>query len=261
MPLRLQKPIIVFDVESTGLNITRDHIIELSYVKLFPNGERTEGIYRFNPDFQPGEGMDPQAQQVHGITLDELQSEPLFKERAREIAKLFEGSDIAGFNSNHFDIPILMEEMKRAGVPFSLTSSNFVDVQALYHKRERRDLEAAYRFYCGKEMEHHHSASCDAQVTLEVLLAQVDHYEDLRDASVAELAVQSRFNRNVDLAGRMILDDEDQPIFNFGKYKGKRVVDILKAEPGYYGWFMNADFPQDSKDHLTKIKLALQQSK
>ncbi len=258
MPLNLKKPIIVFDVETTGLNTMHDRIIELSYVRLSANGERRSGTYRFNPD---GHAIDPKSQAVHGITAGQLQSEPLFKERAREIAAVFEGCDIAGFNSIHFDIPILMEEMKRAGVSFSVANSNFVDVQAIYHKKERRDLEAAYRFYCGKEMEHHHSAQCDAEVTLEVLLAQVDHYDDLSGMSVEELAKYAMHNRNVDLAGRIILNDDNLPVFNFGKYKGHLVSEVLAEDSGYYGWFMNADFPQDSKDHLTRIKIELIQNK
>ena len=252
MPLELKKPLIVFDVESTGLNTVSDRIIELSYVKLWPNGKRDEHTYRFNPECP----IPKESQAVHHITDADVAGEPVFKQRAREIANIFEGCDIAGFNSNHFDIPILMEEMLRAGVPFSMDGRRFIDVQAIYHKKERRDLEAAYRFYCGKEMDNHHNAMCDTRTTLEVLLAQVDHYADL-PSDVPGLADFSQHNRNVDLAARMIYNDKGEETFNFGKYKGKTVVEVLRTDPSYYAWFMRSDFPLDSKNHLTRIKLRM----
>lgn len=254
MPLELKKPLIVFDVESTGLNITTDRIIELSYVKLWPNGRREERTYRFNPE-RP---IPPETIAVHKITDAMVANEPLFKQRAQEIANVFEGCDIAGFNSNHFDIPILMEEMLRAGVHFTMDGRRFVDVQAIYHKKERRDLEAAYRFYCGKEMTDHHSASCDTLTTLEVLQAQVDYYDDL-PKDIASLADYSQHNRNVDLSGRMIYNADNVEVFNFGKYKGKTVAEVLTTDPSYYSWFMRSDFPLDSKNHLTRIKIRLSQ--
>ena len=172
MELNLKRPLVVFDLESTGLNITEDRIIELSYVKVFPGGKEESHTYRFNPE----KVIPQQAIDVHGITNEDLKNEPTFRERARDIARVFEGSDIAGFNSNHFDIPLLAQEMSKAGVEFDPSQHKFIDVQTIYHKREKRDLEAACIFYCGHPMENHHSAADDAKTTLEVLKAQLDHY-------------------------------------------------------------------------------------
>lgn len=254
MGLKLTKPIVFFDVESTGLDIVNDRIIELSYVKVWPNGTEDRKTYRFNPEMPiPNESF-----QVHHISDDDVKNEPTFKERAKEIKNVFQGADIAGFNSNRFDIPILVQELLRNGVDLDVTRCNFVDVQVIYHKREKRDLEAAYRFYCGKEMDNHHAASCDTEVTYEVFKAQLEHYDDLTGKSIEELSQEySSYNRNVDLAGRFIYNEKKQEVFNFGKYKGQLVEEVLRKDIGYYGWMMNGDFPENTKAVLTRIKLRM----
>ena len=242
MKLNLKRPLVVFDLESTGLNITEDRIIELSYVKVYPDGREESKTFRFNPE----KVIPQQAIDVHHITNDDLVNEPTFKERAHDIARIFEGSDIAGFNSNHFDIPLLAQEMSKAGVNFDPSQHKFIDVQTIFHKREKRDLEAACQFYCGHPMENHHSAADDAKTTLEVLKAQLDYYandaEPLQN-DVDYLSQYSTHNRNVDLAGRIIYNENREPVFNFGKHKGKLVKDVFtRLDLGYYDWMMKSDF-------------------
>jgi len=254
MKLNLKRPLVVFDLESTGLNITEDRIIELSYVKVYPDG-REEGpkTYRFNPE----KIIPQQAIDVHHITNDELVNEPTFKERAHDIARVFEGCDIAGFNSNHFDIPLLAQEMSKAGVSFDPSQHKFIDVQTIYHKREKRDLEAACQFYCGHSMENHHSAADDAKTTLEVLKAQLDHYANDDEPLVNDVDFLSQYsthNRNVDLAGRIIYNEQQEPVFNFGKHKGKLVKDVFtKLDLGYYDWMMKSDFAENTKQVITRL--------
>lgn len=253
MELNLKRPLVVFDLESTGLNITEDRIIELSYVKVYPDGHEESKTYRFNPE----KVIPQQAIDVHHITNEMLEGEPTFKERAHDIARVFEGCDIAGFNSNHFDIPLLAQEMSKAGVPFDPTQHKFIDVQTIYHKREKRDLEAACIFYCGHPMDNHHSASDDAKTTLEVLKAQLDRYADDAEPlqnDVDYLSEYSTHNRNVDLAGRIIYNEQKQPVFNFGKHKGKTVEDVFtKLDFGYYDWMMKSDFPENTKQVITRL--------
>ena len=253
MELNLKRPLVVFDLESTGLNITEDRIIELSYVKVYPNGQEETKTYRINPERE----IPQQAINVHGITNDDVKDKPTFKELAHDIARVFEGCDIAGFNSNHFDIPLLAQEMSKAGVGFDPSQHKFIDVQTIYHKREKRDLEAACLFYCGHPMENHHSAADDAKTTLEVLKAQLDHYandaEPLKN-DVDYLSQYSTHNRNVDLAGRIIYNENMQPVFNFGKHKGKTVEDVFtKLDFGYYDWMMKSDFAENTKQVITKL--------
>jgi len=253
MELNLRRPLVVFDLESTGLNITEDRIIELSYVKVYPDGHEESKTYRFNPEKE----IPQQAIDVHGITNAMLENEPTFKQRAHDIAHVFEGSDIAGFNSNHFDIPLLAQEMSKASVNFDPSQHKFIDVQTIYHKREKRDLEAACLFYCGHPMENHHAAADDAKTTLEVLKAQLDHYANDPEPLVNDVDFLSQYsthNRNVDLAGRIILNDQKQPIFNFGKHKGKTVEDVFtKLDYGYYDWMMKSDFAENTKQVITKL--------
>ena len=253
MELNLKRPLVVFDLESTGLNITEDRIIELSYVKVYPNGQEESRTFRFNPE----KVIPQQAIDVHHITNEMLEGEPTFKQRAHEIARVFEGSDIAGFNSNHFDIPLLAQEMSKAGINFDPSQHKFIDVQTIYHKREKRDLEAACIFYCGHPMENHHSAADDAKTTLEVLKAQLDHYandaEPLKN-DVDFLSQYSTHNRNVDLAGRIIYNEQKQPVFNFGKHRGKTVEEVFtKLDFGYYDWMMKSDFGENTKQVITKL--------
>lgn len=255
MALNLKKPLVVFDVESTGLDIVNDRIIELSYVKVWPNGKEERMTYRFNPD---GRAISPEAQAIHKISLEDLVDKPCFKEKADELLAVFVDADIAGFNSNRFDIPILAEEFLRAGKEFNANRHHFVDAQIIYHKKERRDLEAAYRFYCGKEMENHHAASCDTDVTYEVLKAQIEHYEDLDGKSIEELSREySSHTLNVDFSGRFVWTNEKKVAvaINFGKYKGQLASEVFARDLGYYNWISNAEFTLDTKRVATLIKL------
>ena len=251
MKLNLKKPLIVFDLETSGINVMHDRIVEISYIKIYPNGNEESKTMRINPAIHIPEV----STKIHGITDDDVKDCPKFKEVAKSIAETFKGSDIAGFNSNHFDIPMLTEEMLRAGIDFDLSNTRFIDVQNIFHKMEQRTLVAAYRFYCNKNLTAAHSAMGDTSATYEVLQAQLDRYPDTLKNDVAFLSDFSRMNRNVDLAGRMIYDDNDEVVFNFGKYKGKRVVDVLHKDCGYYGWMIQGDFPLNTKQILTKIRL------
>jgi len=251
MQLNLQRPLIVFDIETTGLNITQDHIIELSYVKVYPDGRETEKRYLINP----GVPIPPESTEVHKITDAMVAGRPSFKDLAHQIAQDFANCDIAGFNSNHFDIPMLTEEMTKRGWTSTRRASTSSMCKPSTTKRKKRDLEAACLFYCGHPMENHHSSMADAKTTLEVLKAQVEKYDDLEN-NVAALAKFSRYNRNVDLAGRIIYDDNGVEVFNFGKYKGKPVKEVLAKDPGYYGWIMNGDFAANTKQVLSRIRLA-----
>lgn len=249
MELNLTRPLVVFDVESTGLNITKDRIIELSYVKVFPDGHEEENTFRFNP----GMPIPASSIAVHHITDADVAACPSFAQMAPEIARIFDGCDIAGFNSNHFDIPLLAEEMANAKVPFDVKACRFIDVQTIFHKKEKRDLEAACRFYCGVEMENHHNAMADARTTLNVLKAQLDRYPDLEN-DVDALSKYSSHSRNVDLAGRVVLNDNGQPIINFGKYKGQLLDEVLLRDNGYAGWVLNSDFADDTKRVFAEAK-------
>ena len=254
MGLKLTKPLVIFDVESTGLDIVKDRIVQLSYIKIFPNGKEERGNSLVNPEMP----IPAESQQVHGISDDMVAGKPTFKMLAHKFLDVFTGADIAGFNSNRFDIPLLVQEFNRAGVPFDATRCNFVDVQVIFHKREKRDLEAAYRFYCGKEMENHHDAMCDTETTYEVFKAQLEHYDDLSGKSVEELSREfSAHNRNVDLAGRFIYNEQGKEVFNFGKYRGRLVEDVRATDSGYYGWMINGDFAEDTKKVLTRIRLRM----
>ncbi len=248
--LKLKKPIIFFDLETTGTSISHDRIVEISMIKLMPNGEERVRTLRVNP----GMPIPAEATAVHHITDADVADKPPFKAIAKDLAASFTGCDIAGFNSNRFDIPMLAEEFGRAGVSFDFSRPRFIDVQTIFHKKEQRTLVAAYKFYCGKDLEEAHSANADTRATYEVLLAQLERYADLpRD--VEGLSDYSSQNRNVDLMGRVILNDSNVEIINFGKYKGQPVVEVLRRDPGYYSWILQGDFPQNTKDVFTRIKL------
>lgn len=250
MKLNLKNPLIFFDLETTGVDVSKDRIVEICYIKVFPDGSEKEYTRRINPGMHIPEG----ASAVHGIYDDDVKGCPLFREVAKEIAADFEGCDLAGFNSNRFDLPMLAEEFLRAQVDIDLTRHHAIDVQVLYHKREPRTLSAAHKFYCGSEFDNAHSALADTRATYEVLKAQLDHYSDMEN-DVAALAKESSFTRNVDFAGRFIYDDAGREVFNFGKYKGESVAVVLQRDPGYYGWMMNGDFSLNTKQVLTRIKL------
>lgn len=250
MELNLKKPIIFFDLETTGTDISKDRIVEICYIKVLPDGREVEYSKRVNP----GMHIPESASAVHGIYDDDVKDCPAFKEIAREIAAEFEGCDIAGFNSNRFDLPLLAEEFLRAQVDIDLSRMRAIDVQVLYHKREPRTLSAAYKFYCGSELENAHSALADTRATYEVLKAQLSHYSDMKNDMEA-LSKESSFNNSVDFAGRIVYDENGCEVFNFGKYKGMPVETVLVRDPGYYGWMMNGDFTLNTKQVLTRIKL------
>ncbi len=251
MKLNLKNPIVFFDLETTGVNITSDRIVEISYLKVFPNGNEVSRTMRINPEMHIPE----QASEVHGIYDDDVKDCPTFKQVAKDVAHDFEGADIAGFNSNRFDVPLLAEEFLRAGVDLDMTRRKFIDVQVIFHKMEQRTLSAAVKFYCGKELEGAHSADADTRATYEVLQAQLDRYDELQN-DIAWLSEFSSHTRNVDFAGRIVYDDKGVEVFNFGKYKGIPVVEVLRRDPGYYSWIMQGDFSLNTKQVLTRIKLS-----
>ena len=250
MELNLKNPLIFFDLETTGVNISKDRIVEISLIKVMPSGQEIEKTLRINPEMP----IPAEATAVHHITDEDVKNAPTFKQVAKELGKFFEGCDIAGFNSNKFDIPLLMEEFLRADVNVDLSRHRFIDVQTIFHKMEQRTLVAAYKFYCGKNLEDAHSANADTKATYEVLKAQLDRYPELKN-DVEFLSTFSTHNRNVDLAGRIIYNDQKVPVFNFGKYKGVSVEEVLRKDMGYFGWMMNGEFPLNTKLVLTNIKL------
>lgn len=253
MQLNLKNPILFFDIESTGLNVATDRIVEICAVKVMPNGDQEVKTRRINPTIP----ISPEAQRIHGISNEDVKDCPTFKEIAKSLAKWMTGCDIAGYNSIKFDIPLLAEEFLRAGVEFDFRKRYLVDVQNIFHKMEQRTLAAAYKFYCMKDLENAHSAEADTIATYEILKAQLDRYPDTLKNDIAMLAEFSTRSRSVDYAGRIILDDKDRPVFNFGKHKGKPVEEVLKSEPSYYSWMMNGDFTLDTKKILTEIKLKM----
>ena len=251
MRLSLSRPLIFFDIEATGLNVATDRIVELCYIKVKPDGSEEVKTQRFNP----GIHISAEASAVNGIKDEDVADCPLFREQAEQLAAVFSDCDLAGFNSNHFDIPLLVEEFIRAGVDYDITDCRFVDVQGIFHKMERRDLTAAYKFYCGKDLTEAHTAEADTRATLEVLEAQLDRYADTLKNSVSFLAEFSRRNRNVDLAGRIVLNEQNVETINFGKYRGRAVADVLRRDPGYFSWIMQGDFTQNTKQTFMRIKL------
>ena len=258
MKLNLQNPIIFFDLETTGVDVVKDRIVELCYIKVFPNGNEEAKSMRLNP----GIPIPKYASEVHGIYDEDVQDCPMFKDVAADLYKTFEGCDLAGFNSNKFDIPLLCEEFLRQGMDFDVTKRRCVDVQNIYHKLERRTLVAAYKYYCGKDLENAHSALADTRATLEVLEAQLDRYPADLQNDVNFLSDYSKMNNNVDFAGRIIKDERGVEVFNFGKHKGKPVKDVLlRLDPSYYSWMMQGDFAQNTKQVLTKIYLASKQKR
>jgi len=250
MRLALKNPLIIFDLETTGLNISRDRIVELSYLKIFPDERQETKNIRINPTIP----IDPKATAIHGITDEDVKDCPTFKEIAQTLANQFAGCDFAGYNSNKFDLPLLAEEFLRAGVDFDLKKRKFIDVQVIFHKMEQRTLSAAYKFFCDKELVGAHGAEADTLATYEILQAQIDRYPELTN-DVDKLSEFSAHTRNVDLAGRIILDEREREVFSFGKYKNIPVEEVLAKDPSYYAWIMENDFPLYTKKILTQIKL------
>ncbi len=253
MKLNLKNPLLFLDLETTGLNVATDRIVEICVLKISPNGTQDVKTRRINPTIP----ISPEAQAIHGISNEDVANESTFKELAKSLANWMEGCDFAGYNSTRFDIPMLAEEFLRAGIDFDFRKRKMIDVQNIFHKMEQRTLKAAYRFYCDKDLENAHSAEADTIATYEVLEAQLDKYStDLKNdvQFLSDFSAKSRF---VDYAGRIILNDKDEPVFNFGKHKGRRVTEVLTAEPSYYDWMMKGDFTLDTKKILTDIRLSM----
>jgi DNA polymerase-3 subunit epsilon len=249
MKLNLEKPIVFFDLETTGINIGTDRIVEISILKVFPNGNKESKTWLVNPEME----IPQNSSDIHGITNEQVVSEPTFKELAPQVSALIAGCDLAGFNSNRFDIPLLAEELMRAGIDFNMNDRKAIDVQVIFHKKEQRTLSAGYQFYCGKELEGAHGAEADTNATYEILLAQLEKYEDI-GTTVEALSEFSTHGKRADFAGFVLFNEEDQEIFSFGKYKGRTVEEVFKENPGYNAWMQNADFPLFTKKVLQQIK-------
>ncbi|RWX02565.1 3'-5' exonuclease [Flavobacterium cerinum] len=250
MELKLHKPICFFDLETTGTDISRDKIVEISVLKVYPNGNRESRTWLVNPE-RP---IPPQTTVFHGITDEKVANEPTFKELSHTIYNMIKDSDLGGYNSDRFDIPLLAEELLRAGVDFDMKNRVSVDVQTIFHKKEERTLSAAYKFYCGKTLENAHTAEADTLATYEILKSQLDRYDDLEN-DMKVLSEYTTRKKVVDFAGFIALDADGEEIFTFGKHKGAKVATVLDQEPGYFGWIQNADFPLYTKKVLTAIKL------
>lgn len=250
MQLNLKNPIVFFDLETTGINIAADRIVEISYLKVDLNGNESSKTMLINPTIP----IPPESTEIHGIHDEDVKDAPTFLSIAKNLAREIEGCDLAGYNSNKFDIPLLAEEFLRADVDIDMTKRKFIDVQVIFHKMEQRTLGAAYKFYCDRDLENAHSAEADTRATYEILKAQLDRYPSLQN-DVAALSEFSSHNKNVDFAGRIIYNDKKIEVFNFGKYKGQAVTEVLAKDPGYYGWLMNGDFALHTKKVITAIKL------
>ena len=278
MKLNLTKPLVIFDLETTGLDLVKDRIIQISYIKVYPDGREERGNELVNPE----KPIEPMITQLTGISNDDVKDKPTFKQLGAVLAEKFTGCDFAGFNSNHFDIPLLAEEFLRAGVDFDFSKCKMIDAQTIFHKMERRNLAAAYKFYCGRKMEEDfeaHRADQDTEATYRVLMGELDKYapganedpEKVLENDMNKLAEVSRVNNNVDFAGRIVwaemkdrngntlLDEDGNPrlteVFNFGKHKGIPVGDVLHIDPGYYSWILSGDFTYNTKQVLTRIRL------
>lgn len=278
MKLNLVKPLVIFDLETTGLDLVKDRIIQISYIKVNPDGSEERGNELVNPE----KPIEPIITQLTGISNEDVKDKPTFKQLGAILADKFTGCDFAGFNSNHFDIPLLAEEFLRAGIDFDFSKSKMIDAQTIFHKMERRNLAAAYKFYCGRKMEEDfeaHRADQDTEATYRVLMGELDKYapganedpDKVLENDMQKLAEFSRTNNNVDFAGRIVwgevkdrngntvLDEEGNPklteVFNFGKHKGIPVADVLHIDPGYYSWILAGDFTYNTKQVLTRIRL------
>lgn len=263
MELKLNRPLAIFDLETTGVNVGSDRIVEICILKLHPDGHQEIKTRRVNPTIP----IPPFATTIHGISDEDVKDEPTFAQIAKSLASYLKDCDLAGYNSNKFDIPMLAEEFLRADVDFDLKNRRFVDVQNIFHKMEPRTLVAAYKFYCQSDLTNAHSAEADVMATYEVLKAQLDKYQDTeyedKDGKkshpiINDVAALHQFSyviKNADLVGHLVYNDKNQEVFNFGKYKGKSVEEVFAAEPPYYDWMMKADFPLSTKKIITAIKL------
>lgn len=265
MQLQLKNSIVFLDLETTGINIVTDRIVEIALIKINIDGTEEEKLLKINPEMPIPE----EASSIHGIYDEDVKDEPTFKEVAKTLAKFLEGCDLGGFNSNRFDIPLLAEEFLRAEIDIDFKKRKFIDVQAIFHKMEKRTLVAAYKFYCNKELTDAHSAMADTKATYEVLKSQLDRYEGVEYEDVKgkksapvvndmeKLSEFSSYDRNVDFAGRIVYDEKGVEVFNFGKNKGVPVEKVLQEQPGYFGWMLNSEFPLYTKKVLTQIKLRM----
>lgn len=267
MKLNLKNPLIFIDLETTGINIVTDRIVEIALLKIHADGSEEEKVLKVNPQMP----IPPEASKIHGIKDEDIKDAPTFKEVAKSLARFIEGCDFAGFNSNRFDIPLLAEEFLRADVDIDLKKKKFIDVQAIYHKMEKRTLAAAFKFYCKQELVDAHSAKADARATYDVLRSQLDLYQNTEfedskgtkstpiENNVEKLSEFSSYDRNVDYIGRVIYDENNVEIFNFGKNKGVPVEKVFREQPGYFGWILNGEFPLYTKKVLTNIKLRMKE--
>ncbi|KGN74477.1 DNA polymerase III subunit epsilon [Porphyromonas macacae] len=256
MNIKLNKPIVFFDLETTGVRVAEDRIIEISIVKLLPDGSREVKTRRINPECHIPE----ETTAIHGITDEDVKDYPTFKQVAKSLYQFIRGCDLAGFNSNRFDLPLLVEEFLRAGVDVDFSNANQIDVQTIYHKMEPRTLSAAYKYYCDKEHVEAHSAEADTLATMEIFLAQLERYPDLPH-DMKQLDEISRYHNTIDFAGCLVRNEQGEPVVNFGKYKGKSLMQIFETDPSYYSWVLNAQFTQDTKRYFTKYFLEYNQRK
>lgn len=263
MKLNLKRPIVFFDIESTGVDVATDRIVEISFLKIHPDGNRESLTMKINPTIP----IPLSSSLIHGIYDKDVADAQTFKDLAKQFSAFLTNCDLGGYNSNKFDIPILVEEFLRAEIDFDIKGRNMVDVQNIFHQMEQRTLKAAYKFYCGKELIGAHGAEADINATYDVLLAQLEKYDNVEIENKAGKKVTPVVNdmkalhdftkntNNADLAGRIIYDEKGVEVFNFGKHKGKAVLDVFKSEPSYYSWMMNSEFPLYTKKVLTAIKL------
>lgn len=250
MELILKRPIVFLDLETTGTNVGSDRIVEIALLKIFPNGSKDSRLHKVNPTIPIPE----ETSKIHGIYDKDIKDAPTFKELAAELNTFLGGADLAGYNSNKFDIPLLIEEFTRCNIDFDILSRKLIDVQNIFHKMEQRTLSAAYKFYCNKELINAHSAESDTLATYEVMLAQLDKYEVLKN-DIDFLSQFSSITKNVDLGGRIVFNDKNEEVFNFGKYKGRLVVEIFKSDTSYYDWMMKGDFPTNTKNVIAALRL------
>ena len=250
MKLNLKRPIVFFDLETTGVDTSKDRIVEISMIKIMPDGEEITRTRKLNPTIP----IPPEATAVHGITDDDVKDEPTFQQVAKSLAQFIQGCDIGGFNSNRFDLPVLVEEFLRAGVDVDLKRRKFIDVQNIFHKKEQRTLVAAYKFYCDRDLNDAHSAEADTRATYEVLKAQLERYDDLEN-DVDFLAEYSQRGKAADYAGYVLYNEKEEEVFGFGKHRGRLVSEVFRTEPSYYAWMMNGDFPLYTKKVLTEIRM------
>lgn len=250
MELKLNRPICFFDLETTGTDVVKDRIVEISILKIFPNGNKESKTWLVNPTIPIPNAVTL----IHGITNERIANEPTFKKLAPQVYNMIKDADLGGFNSDRFDIPLLVEELLRAEIDFDMKNRVSVDVQTIFHKKEERTLSAAYKFYCNQSLENAHSAEADTNATYEILKAQLERYDDLENDMKALSEFTTR-KKSVDFAGFITMNEEGEEVFSFGKHKGVKVEDVLEQEPGYFGWILNADFPLYTKKVLTGIKL------